>query len=687
MPTVSELLAERKQQTVPPVAIPTIPQEVPQTELTGASALIDTRKAENRLQKKQEAFSTIFNKPSEDITLSDVLGELIFGTQRETTATRTLPEIGSVETGALGSDLRIAAGLLAAVDPDDQKEIIAATMPGTEFSKDEKGNDIVTFPDGQQAILNKPGISFQDATQMTAQALSFIPAANISSLGKNLLTKVGLAGTAGAATSIGLDVVAEQLGAEEVVSPERAAIAGGIEAAFPVGGRIAGGLRRAAAKQPFDIAAETAKVAERGLEAGERVGIELTGPQTTELASALEKQNFIAQLPAGAKKAQDFLNRQTQQAAKAVDDFMNLIAPSEVVETGAARFRGASKEALEAKKVIRAERTSPLYEQAFEDIVKIDIAPIKEVIDLALADLPKSGEIFKTLSKVKGLLKEADNLKKLHNVKLEIDQMISKFGEGSLGNTTKREVLKIKNALLKQMDEGSDLYRQARETFERESPAVTLLEDSIIGKVAAIDDTQLKSIARRIFDPAETNLAIIRNAKKVIDETDPGAWNDLLRVEIERRAGSVAADAVNPPKALRKAIFGNEKSKKILLEGMDETQKKNALWLDEALRRASLGRVPGSQTAAREEIKKELKGGLIEAFRSFIGSPLRAIAGIGEEAAFNRNVRVMAEAIFNPKYAADINKLRLIKDPKSPTAFNAFVQAMTRIDKDLQEEE
>ena len=43
----------------------------------------------------------------------------------------------------------------------------------------------------------------------------------------------------------------------------------------------------------------------------------------------------------------------------------------------------------------------------------------------------------------------------------------------------------------------------------------------------------------KIFDAAETNPEIIKKTKKIIQDIDPDAWNELLRVEFERRIGNL----------------------------------------------------------------------------------------------------------------------------------------------------
>lgn len=421
--------------------------------------------------------------------------------------------------------------------------------------------------------------------------------------------------------------------------------------------------------------------------------IPLYKAQKTLVPTQLEQQSFVMQLPAGTRQASVALRKQNEAASKAIDEYLNTIAPPESIIAGPERFRTAAQKAVDAMKTIRSEKVSPLYDEAFTEGAKVNLSPVKELIDTSIKEFPKGGEVYKSLLKVKGLIsggKGQPTLKQLHNAKLEIDQMISKFGEGSLGNTTKREILNVKNALLEQMDKSSGAYREARKAFEEASPYVTALEDSIIGKMARVEDTQLKNISKRILDPAETNPEVLNNAKKIIKSIDPEAWDMIVRSEIERRVGSIKmtneVGVENIPSQLHRAIFGNEKQSRVLFDAIDGPAKSNLRYLETALRRARTGRATGSQTAAREEIKKELRGGVIQSIRDFIKSPLDKPASVGEDAMFNRRVKSLADSLFNPKWQQKMSEIKKydINSEKAGRLMTALLSTIDEQEKDQQ---
>lgn len=600
----------------------------------------------------------------------------------------TLPEFATTEEG---DTFKLAIGMLSTFDPQAQRDIIQEAIPDVVFETTRDGSTIIEVPtEGggtRRSVLNRPGLSPRDIATATAQVLSFIPAARLAGIGKTLLQKIGIGGAAAGATEQALQETGVALGREER-DPLGTAIAtvtgGAAEAVVPAIQAIRGSRQAArvgAGREEVEQVAESVRAAQ---EASEATGVPLFQAQQTGVPAQLEKQAFVAQLPAGTRSAVEGLKVQNKAAGDAVEDFLGQIAPDAAVVTGAERIRTAAKASLERAKNIRAEKASPIYKEAFKQGADVDLNPVKGLISDELADLPATGEIAKTLEKVSSLIGDSPSLKKLHNAKLEVDQMIAKIGENSLGNTTKATLRDVKNALLAQMDEASPSYKAAREAFAEASPQVTKIQDSIIGKVANLDDTQLKQVSSKLFDAAETNPSVIAGAKKSIQDVDPGAWDEIIRVELERRLGSIKSTAEagtveNIPGQLFRALFPNEKSTKVLMNSLDSEGKKNLKYLQTALSRARLGRPGGSQTAGREEIKRELRGGVFQSLRNFFKAPISTLVSTGEDAAFNRRAAALSKALFDPTWKAEMKALRKFS-PKSPAAARAFTQLLNDIE-------
>jgi len=608
--------------------------------------------------------------------------------EEQTPELGTLPEFGTTKEG---DTFRIALGMLSTFDEKAQREMIQQAIPDVVFETTQDGSTIIEVPttDGgiRRSVLNKPGLSAQDLTTATAQALSFIPAAKIASLGKTLLQKFGLGAAAAGATEQGLQEGGVALGREErdpVGTAIAAATGGASELVVPAIQALRGARqakRTGIEQEAIDQALPNVQAAQ---EATEQTGIPLFQAQKTAIPAQLEKQAFVAQLPAGTQAAVKGLRQQNKAASDAVEDLLGQIAPDEAVVTGAERIRTASQQAVDKIKNIRSEKTSPLYNEAFQEGVQVDLSPVKRLVSDKLDDLPETGEISNSLKRVLTLINgESPSLKKLHNAKLEIDQMMASRGADSLGNTTKRELREIQETLLSQIDEASPTYKQARELFKQESPQVSKVQDSIVGKISKLDDTQLKQVASKIFDPAQTNPKVLLDAKKVIRDVDPEAWDQIVRVELERRLGSIKSIAEegtveNIPGQLFRALFPNDKSSKVLFNALSGEQKQNLKYIRTALNRAKLGRPGGSQTAGREEIKRELRGGIFQTFRNLFRNPINTITSAGEDAAFNKSASALAKALYDPTWKAQMSKIRKLS-PKSPAAGRALTQLLNDI--------
>lgn len=128
-------------------------------------------------------------------------GEFFTGSERETRATKELPEFG--QGGLLfGEDKVIGAAitpaLLTVTDPNEMAKILTENVPNIGITSDEKGNLIANNnKTGVRVVLNQPGVSRLDVLQGLGIAAAFTPAGRLAGA-----VKVG----AGAgATSAGIE--------------------------------------------------------------------------------------------------------------------------------------------------------------------------------------------------------------------------------------------------------------------------------------------------------------------------------------------------------------------------------------------------------------------------------------------------------------------------------------------------
>jgi hypothetical protein len=257
-------------------------------------------------------------------------------------------------------------------------------------------------------------------------------------------------------------------------------------------------------------------------------------------------------------------------------------------------------------------------------------------------------------------------LQPLHNTKIDIDETIENLSnKNAIGRTTKKEVLDVQLALKELMERSSQTYKLASENFAAKSGPVDLTE-LYVGGLADIDPSKLKLVAGKIFDPAETNPEVIKNVKKQITSVPGGqdAWDDIIRVEMERRLGNATMDiseeglsTQNVPGQLYRSLFGNVKNKRVLEAGMSEAQRERMKFLEVALKRASMGRQTGSQTGSRQEMMKEVGRGVSGWVRNLFRDPAGTAASIGEEGAVNTRLKLMSDTFFDPEWTPELDKI------------------------------
>jgi len=292
----------------------------------------------------------------------------------------------------------------------------------------------------------------------------------------------------------------------------------------------------------------------------------------------------------------------------------------------------------------------------------LEIPKTQALIDAELAPLD-SGEIYKTLARVKGLLKakkgtEGAHLKKLDTASKEIGDMIEAADKAGKGNK-KRLLTEIKTQLLEEIDEVNPAYKAARGKFAELSKPVDELQDSLVGKLAKAEEEQ---IVGKLFR-ARTNPTTILKAKKVIESQNPQAWRDIMRAHIETSLGDSAAfhsmDGNVPGKLYTALGLNSPKKRKVLYAGLNGDQARRMRYLEEGLKLASKGRPGGSQTGIRKVIEKGIRAGkgVGHAIKIFL-SPIDSVVEGVSEYGFNAKVKALSNVLFDPKWELQFKKMR-----------------------------
>uniref|UniRef100_A0A6M3IZ09 Uncharacterized protein n=2 Tax=viral metagenome TaxID=1070528 RepID=A0A6M3IZ09_9ZZZZ len=272
------------------------------------------------------------------------------------------------------------------------------------------------------------------------------------------------------------------------------------------------------------------------------------------------------------------------------------------------------------------------------------------------------------------------SLKGLHGSKMEFDDIIKNARQTGMGNTIKRNYVKIKDILLEQMDTASPDYAQARLIHAINSPMVESAEKGAMGALANMKDTNIAGAATQLLASKNTSPEQIVRMRRLIQRYESGyktnvqgmipeeggIWNsalrDFIRFRFENLKESQVSEISNIGGALRKAVFGNERQRKILKAAMSPSQYRNLTDFMEILRRTGLTYTKESTTATRQmelrAFQRELGADALQAVTSPTTAPKRLLADRIDELRFGRGARQMAERILHPSAGEQLKRIK-----------------------------
>lgn len=204
------------------------------------------------------------------------------------------PNAGFLEQQADG--FRYAVGSILRGDEASRADMIRSLLPDAEIAQDSEGRLVARgSPDSPYRHINSPGFDLQDVTDFAGEVVKFAPAAKFASLGRALLSRMALGGTAAAATSAASDQAAKGFGSEQDIDLQKAGFAAaggaagevlssGVSAALRAVGRLRSGASTADdALRVLDSPSERSIPAPDLAEAAGEFGVRLTRGQATGL--------------------------------------------------------------------------------------------------------------------------------------------------------------------------------------------------------------------------------------------------------------------------------------------------------------------------------------------------------------------------------------------------------------------
>jgi len=608
--------------------------------------------------------------------------------------------------------LKLGAGILTSVDPEGQIDVLKEFFPDAEVVTG-RGTTMITIGD-QPLLLNRPGLSAADRTQLMVQALAFIPAVKWASLAKTLGTRIMRQGLGAFGTSVVLDKAAQDLGSDQPVSLGRAALAGAgasIGEAAPLlaaAGRKVGARRatKQAAQDAEQLRVETTEFekirpeVERGEELAEQFGPLLVAQKKPSDLFEAERQAFLASHPKVAIDAVEVLQAQNKDAGEAVISFMNDLSTVKEAADSADAVFAAAEIARGALDQSRAAVSSPIYKRAWQDArragTQVDIDGVAARLKFKLTHEHTSGDVHNALkTAMANIKKSADsprsNLRTLHGARETLFQQMAQARKDG-ARTTSRELSGVWADLTDAMNEASPRYAAATKAYREASPALDAFEKTPVAAIADLDKVDFNAIRRLTF----ANPRSVAQVKKAVNAADPSgdSWNALARENIRWRVDKARVPGIieeateeerkillagNEPALLRRLLYGKgTEDRRVLLDSVDGEMRKNLVAFEEWLGRAAIGRPGGSQTGIRRVIEKEFRGPFV-ALREFVMSPKQGAAEAIDTTAYNRGVETAAKILFDPDWTPDLSAVRQIKDPnKAQQAMKKLLDAASK---------
>ena len=225
---------------------------------------------------------------------------------------------------------------------------------------------------------------------------------------------------------------------------------------------------------------------------------------------------------------------------------------------------------IKKQKVLLQERTAPMYKDAYDLDVAIDVSDVLAGVRKVIADPNASGKKIQIYKKVEKALvdgrtknKDARNTTELLHAGLRDDfnRIFSELSGGQADGPLKQEITTIRNTVSNRLKEANPTYKDVTQIYDEALGTAQILDRSIAGQFAKVVDlggTKAATLSKRLFSgnikPDE-----VLELKRILQETDEGAtaWQNLKGTWLATQWDEVIAGQKNPlgePNAYLRAL-------------------------------------------------------------------------------------------------------------------------------------
>lgn len=434
----------------------------------------------------------------------------VTGSDRQTKKTKSLPEIGEAPeinsmnfmNGSAQKAFKSSLGLLSTANPESLKGILRQQFgDSVSFSRDEKGNDIVTLPSGE-FVLNKPGVSAQDIARFAFDLTAFTPSGRAS-------TVLGATTKAGGAQAA-IDATEEGLGGEDF-SLTDTLIAGGFGGTGKLAENMIGSAIRLLKERPSNALMSKADELDIPLATSDVIQ-----PKTFAGKSAQQTVEKIPFFGTGDVRAEQQIARES--AVQKVLDQYGDFSYSKIIDS----LKGQSDKIKKA-----AGSTLERTAEKLDPLGPLEIPNTKKVIARVGAELSRPGSIpnegaISALEKVmKAIDQEAPTftgLKELRTAFRDIVKRIDKDERSQLTSRAKSLLDDVAMAMSSDMEKvartnlNPNEFRQWKNANSAWADEATKLTKTRLKNVLDKGDVSPDKVSQLLFSRSDEELALLHRS-------------------------------------------------------------------------------------------------------------------------------------------------------------------------------
>jgi len=328
----------------------------------------------------------------------------------------------------------------------------------------------------------------------------------------------------------------------------------------------------------------------------------LTPAEITQNPHLLLKERVLRTHPSTAEKWLGFDKKRYDLARHLIETHIANVHVQEAIVDWASevglRAKRYGKKFVSDIEEYRKERSTELYAFANKEGegIKVNVQPVLDVIQEEAKDLPKAGKVFSKLNYVARLfVKEStkktkvkkqkgpqdkttveigktqyyDNMTTIHNIKIEVNEMIADaMGKGQNGLAAR--LLPIKKEIDRVLESVSKTYKSANHFYHRQSQLIDGFKNGMSGLILKIDDKNAARFIKTLLN-ATYSPRTVEQIRRFFNKRNPKLWNQIVQSYLDgiwKEANTVyktrsGINFINPAGYSAK-IFGTAEKRAIL---------------------------------------------------------------------------------------------------------------------------